>query len=123
MEALAFFPRETGDPDFPVDPDNEFNLTPVTRDVDNEEPARSIINELLLNPTDTELLDGFFPLDTAGLSIQMITIKDGIARLTLTGRSPSDWASEITRLILGDAVRRTLLQFDTIESVVTSTTI
>jgi hypothetical protein len=123
MEAQAFFPRATSDPDCPVDLSNEFNLSPVSREVDDEEPARGIINELLLNPSDEELSDGFFPLDTGGLSIQMITIADGIARLTLTGRAPSEWVSELSRLMLEDAIKKSLLQFNSIDEVVTSITL
>jgi hypothetical protein len=123
MDVNAFFPRQSTDPDSPVDLTNEFNLEPVPRTVDDREPARGIINQLLLNPTDEEQLIGFYPLDTEGLTIQMISIANGIARLTLTGRPHSEWVSDVSRLVLDAAIRKTLLQFDTVNSVVTSATL
>jgi hypothetical protein len=118
MQANAFFPCAAGDPDEYTD-DNPFNLEPFPRQVSDTEPARGLVAAILEGPEEADV--GAFPLDTAFLTIGMITILKGICRVSLQPVPEFDgFISDLSRLVLREAITRTLMPFKTIDRVVVS---
>ena len=82
--------------------------------------ARAAIEELLAGPTSTEKEEGYFSSINPGVSVQEITIKDGVAKI--------DFSSKLEEKVAGSArvgairlqIEKTLKQFETVEEVIIS---
>jgi hypothetical protein len=117
MKVLAYYPTSAGDPDEYTD-QNPFNLHPVERDVDNLEPARGLLNELLKGPTRIENAAGSLPLDTRKLAAEDVVIKLGECAVSfrqLVGRG--SFISELSQICFEEAVSLSLKQFTTVKSI------
>lgn len=113
-QVQIFFPRfsEQDPPE-----DNPFGLTPVSRFVNPETPARGALEALLANTTEDEERQGFGSLDTSGLSIGVLTISNFQAQVDFFSGGTKQWRGDLAPFIFRDAVEATLRQFPTVQSV------
>lgn len=119
-EAKVYFPALVGDPD-EFSHDNPFNLSPVLRTVTPDQPAHDICKAILAGPTDEEFDAGSLPVDSARLRIGHLAIVDGVCRVILDHEADfAGFVSDLSRLALREAFRKSLLELPTIKTVIVS---
>lgn len=110
----VFFPKS---PEGEPSPDNPFNLTPVSRFANKQTPARGALEALLGNITLEEEGEHLLPLDTAGLSIGVLTISNSEAEVDFFSGGTKKWSGDVAPGAFRLAVEATLKQFPTIKVV------
>ncbi len=104
------------------DPGEYIDISPVTRLVSADAPARAAIEALLKGPTARERQQGFESLAGASdFRIGSLNIKDGTARINFVS-SPSwqGWAGDLAPVRFKTAVEMILKQFTTVHEVIVS---
>jgi hypothetical protein len=119
-EVNVYFPTLVGDSDeFPDD--NPFNLSPVTRTVSADRPAEDICKATLAGPTDQEFDAGSLPVDSARLQLGHIAIVNGVCRVILDHEPDfAGFVSDLSKMALREALRKSLLELSTIDDVIVS---
>ena len=107
-QVRLFFPKE-GDSADPKN--NPSNLQAVERSVNASAPLRPTVEALLAGPTAQEERQGYSGLDTSGLSIVKVAIRNGTAYASFIHRRGAGWAGDLSPLTFRDAVERTVRQF------------
>lgn len=104
------------------DPGEYIDLSPVTRLIRSNAPARAAINALLAGPTPAEEKKGFSSLSSASeFAIGRLTIKDGIARINfVSSRTWAGWPGDLGAVRFKKAVELTLKQFANVQKVIVS---
>ena len=104
------------------DPGEYIDLSPVTRVIKSNAPARVAINALLDGPTPAEEKKGFSALSSANeFAIGRLTIKNGTARVNfVASRTWAGWAGDLAPVRFKKAVELTLKQFANVREVIVS---
>ena len=97
--------------------DNPLELIPVSRFVSQETPARGALEAMLANITPDEEEQGFVPLDTAGLSIGVLTISNSQAEVDFFSGGTKKWKGDLSPTTFKEAVEAILKQFPTVQGV------
>lgn len=104
------------------DPGEYIDLSPVTRSVSANAPARAAIEALLKGPTTLERQQGFDSLASASeFRIGSLSIENGAATINFVSkRSWLGWPGDTAPMRFKKAVELTLQQFPTVKSVIIS---
>jgi hypothetical protein len=97
---------------------NPLGLGSVKRRVPASAPAKPALLALLGGPNSTERSRGYFPLDSAGLSVQKLINKKGTWHLYFVSHGPKTWPGDLSPARFHQAVEKTMLQFPTVRRVV-----
>lgn len=105
-----------------LDPESSCNkVFPVEREVPTTDaPARAALEELLAGPTPTEQTMGYFTSINSGVTIQRLTIQDGVAAVDFDERLGYQVGGSCRVSAIRAQITETLMQFSTIRSVVVS---
>lgn len=107
-EVRVYFPNSAESKDMKNNPSN---LQPVTRTVSAAAPLRPALEALLEGPTPEEQQKGFMALDSVGMEIVRLEVKNGTARASFARKPQPGWAGDLSPLTFRAAVERTLKQF------------
>lgn len=116
MKVKAYFSNQQLDPEsscetvFPVE-----RGTPTT-----DAPARAALDELLAGPTRMEQAAGFFTSINSGVTIQSLTIQDGMAVVDFDERLGFQVGGACRVSAIRAQITETLMQFSTVKGVVVS---
>ena len=104
------------------EPGEYIDLSPVTRVIRSNSPARAAIEGLLAGPTAAERQRGFDGLSGAGeFAIGKLTIKGGTARINfVSSRTWAGFPGDIAPARFKKAVELTLKQFANVKRVIVS---
>lgn len=114
MELEVFFSNPNLDPEITCD-----KVFPVTRIVPKAEtPARSALESLLRGPTIKEAKEGYATsLNTSGIKIQKLVIKDGLAEVDFSSDLEAGVGGSCRVTAIRAQIKETLKQFPTVSSV------
>lgn len=104
------------------DPGEHIDLSPVTRSVNANAPARPAIEALLKGPTAAERRRGFESLASASeFRIGSLSIRGGTARINFVStRRWAGWPGDLAPVRFKTAVELTLKQFPSVQRVIVS---
>lgn len=113
-EVFLYFPKDGESVDTRKNP---FNLKVVTRKVSAGAPLRPTLEALLAGVTDEEANQGFRPLDTEGMRIVNLTIKNQTAYASFEHMKGAGWGGDLSPATFRCAVERTIRQFPSVRRV------
>lgn len=97
------------------------NVTQVLRSVaKTQSPARVAIEELLKGPTEAEKLHGYFTSINSGVTIQKLTVTDGVARIDFDKKLEEQVGGSCRVTAISAQITQTLKQFPTIKDIIIS---
>jgi len=112
----VFFNNDELDPEFSCN-----KVFPVEREVPKTQAvARAALEELLKGPTENEKEQGFLTNINPGVTIQSLTIEDGVARVDFDEQLEFQVGGSCRVAAISAQIRETLKQFPTVESVIIS---
>lgn len=113
-EVLLYFPKDGESVNTKKNP---FNLQAVTRKVSASAPLRPTLEALLAGVTDEEANQGFRALDTEGMRIVNLTIRNQTAYASFEHARRSHWGGDLSPATFRYAVERTIKQFPSVRRV------
>lgn len=96
---------------------NALNLFPVSRQVNAAAPARPALEALLAGPTAEESSHGVIELSVNQLHIGSLTINHATKTATVNFVGSPSWPGDLAPGRFRKAVEKTLLQFETVDTV------
>ena len=116
MKVKAYFGNHQLDPESSCD-----KVFPVERGIPTTDaPARAALDELLAGPTPSEQTAGYFTSINSGVTIQSLTIQDGVAVVDFDERLGFQVGGACRVSAIRAQITETLMQFPTVKSVVVS---
>ena len=116
MKVRAYFSNHQLDPESSCD-----KVFPVERGIPTSDaPARAALAELLAGPTPTEQTAGYFTSINSGVTIQSLTIQDGVAVVDFDERLGFQVGGSCRVSAIRAQITETLMQFSTVKNVVVS---
>lgn len=101
--------------------DNQEELIKVEREIfQTEAVGRASIEELLKGPKAEEREDGFYSALNEEIELQSIEIENGIAKLDFNQKLQEGVAGSARVEAIREQIRKTMLQFDTVNEVIIS---
>jgi len=116
IQVKLYFNNNEMDPEYSCQ-----KVFPVDRGVsETKAVARAALEELLKGPTRQEIVEGFFTSINPDVKIQKLTIENGIANVDFDNNLEKNVGGSCRVLAIRNQITQTLLQFDTVQSVVIS---
>ena len=116
MKVKAYFNNDKLDPEFSCN-----KVFPVERQIPKTQAvARAALEELLNGPTEKEKEQGFFTNINLGVTIQSLTITNGVARVDFDEQLEFQVGGSCRVAAIRAQITQTLKQFPTVESVIIS---